>query len=231
MTMERALIVAAHPDDEILGCGGVIAKLAAEKKSVYVVWLTGGILSRHNQKHSSAAAELALIRANALTAMSLLGVGESNLNFLGYEDQKLDTVPFLDLVKSLKQIIQEVKPNCVFTHHSGDYNKDHRVTFEATLYATRASPGEFSPQKLYTYEVLSSTERSFSSFGAFEPNTYIDVSQYIEKKQSALGCYETELKSFPHPRSKEGLQILARHRGMEVGLSCAEAFHLVRSIE
>lgn len=228
--MKNVLIIAAHPDDEILGCGGLMAKLSSQRVKVSVALLTGGIRSRYTKTNAKMDRELTLIRKHALAANKLVGVKEKDVHFLGYEDQKLDTVPLLDLTKSLKDLVSAIRPQDVYTHNPGDYNKDHRVCYEATLVATRVSPGEFSPEKLFCYEVLSSTERSFGSLGGFKPNTYVDIRNQVKRKQKAMAAYKTELRKYPHPRSVEGVRILAELRGIEVGLQFAEAFHLVRSL-
>ncbi|MES2856239.1 MAG: PIG-L deacetylase family protein [Bdellovibrionota bacterium] len=228
--MNKMMVIAAHPDDEILGCGGIIAKLAGAGHSVHVVFLTGGVISRSG-KSVETDENLKRMRVHAIAANKILGVSEKNIVFLSYEDQKLDTVPLLEVIKSLRELIYEHQPDTLFVHHPGDYNKDHRVCFEASLYASRPSPKEHLVKQVYTYEVLSSTERAFGAFQPFVPNTYFEISGQIEKKQKALACYEMELHESPHPRSIEGVQVLARHRGLEVGLNHAEAFCLIRNIE
>jgi N-acetylglucosamine malate deacetylase 1 len=223
------LFVASHPDDEILGCGGMMAKLASEGHLVATLFLTGGITSRHYDSKKEKLADFENLHQNALKANELVGVKSENVFFLNHLDQQLDTVIFQHLVNQIKKVVTQLMPEKVFTHHPGDYNKDHRICYEATLYATRVSPGEFFPKELYTYEVASSTERSFGSLGPFIPNVYIDIQNHIESKCAALTAYVTELKSPPHPRSVEG--IFTQSRWREVGLKHAEAFHLVRKID
>lgn len=224
------LVIVAHPDDEILGCGGTIANYTRLGNSVNVIFLTSGITSRFPVGDSRAISKLAEIKKHAILANKLLGVSEEKLHFFEFEDQGLDTVPISKIIDQIRNLIIDMDVQLVFTHHWGDYNKDHRIAYEATLYATRCSPMETSPRELLTFEVLSSTERSFGSFGPFIPNTYIDISQTIDLKISAMSEYKSELRDFPHPRSLIGIRNLASVRGSEVGLAEVEAFHLVRAI-
>ena len=223
-------MVVAHPDDEILGCGGTIANYTRLGNSVNIIFLTSGITSRFPIGDSGAMSKLVEIRKHAILANKVLGVSEENLHFFGFEDQALDTIPISRIIDQIRNVIIDMDVQMVLTHHWGDYNKDHRIAYEATLYATRCSPLETSPGELLTFEVLSSTERSFGSLGPFIPNTYIDISGTINLKISAMSEYKSELHDFPHPRSLIGIQNLASLRGSEVGLTNVEAFHLVRAI-
>ena len=224
------LVVVAHPDDEILGCGGTIANYTRLGNSVNVIFLTSGVTSRFPIGDSRAMSKLEEIRKHAVLANRVLGIGEENLHFFGFEDQALDTVPISTIIDQIRNVIIDLDVQMVLTHHWGDYNKDHRIAYEATLYATRCLPLENSPGELLTFEVLSSTERSFGSLGPFIPNTYINISETIELKISAMSEYKSELHDFPHPRSLIGIRNLASVRGSEVGLAEVEAFHLVRAI-
>lgn len=225
------LVVAAHPDDEILGCGGTIANYSRLGNSVTIIFLTSGITSRFPVGDPHAELNLIEIRKNAILANKVLGIDEENLHFLEFEDQSLDTVPISQIISGIRNIIRNKNIQMVLTHHWGDYNKDHRIAYEATLYATRCAPFEASPEKLLTFEVLSSTERSFGSLGAFIPNTYMDISGTIDLKIAAMSEYKSELHEFPHPRSLVGIRNLASLRGSEIGLPEVEVFHLVRAIK
>ena len=231
MKNRRILIIAAHPDDEVLGCGGVIAKYAFLGASINILFITGGITSRYNLPSHQMDDELLINRQNAIAANKILGVPEGNIHFLEFEDQKLDAIPLLDLSVSIKGYLSELKPDTVYCHHYGDYNKDHRIVFEAVLHACRLTPDEVFVEKMFAYEVLSSTERSFGTISPFIPDTYVAIDQFIELKSHALCEYTTEIREYPHARSTEGIETLAKQRGIEVGLPFAEAFQLIRMVE
>jgi len=127
--------------------------------------------------------------------------------------------------------VERVRPDTIFTHHPGDYNWDHTVTFDAVLMASRHSPGEFAAREVLAFEVLSSSERGYRNGSAFAPTVYVDVSKTIDKKKLALTYYASEARPYPHPRSIEALEYLARKRGGEVGIEYAEAFELIRRVE
>tara|TARA_Y100000996_G_C22470917_1_gene622066 strand:+ start:309 stop:995 length:687 start_codon:yes stop_codon:yes gene_type:complete len=225
------LVIASHPDDEILGCGGTMAKLSSQGHEVATLFLTTGITSREYKSSKKKVGDVKKIHKHALKANSIVGVKKNNVFFLNYHDQKLDTVPFYKLVGEIKKIINKLKPQKVFTHHPGDYNKDHRICYEAVLHSARVSFDEFFPEELFCFEVASSTERSFGTLSKFIPNYYVDIEYQIEKKLLALKTYSTEIKVAPHPRSVEGVKAQSSWRGFEVGLKYAEAFFLVRKIE
>lgn len=229
---ETALVVAAHPDDEVLGAGGTMAKLSAAGYSVYVVIVATGAAARYANPGNHVdqiASEIAVLKENVSSTGPILGVKRHV--FLDYPDNRLDTVPLMDISHSLKEIVKDINPSIVFTHHHGDYNWDHRVVHEATLMACRANQGERYPRAIYSYEVLSSTERSFRGGEfAFVPNVYVDITGSIQKKIGALKCYTSELGEYPHPRSVEAVKNKALSRGSEVNVNYCEAFQLVRSI-
>ncbi len=226
------LIVAAHPDDEVLGVGGTIAKLSAAGESVSVVFGATGISARYKspKQHSNDIEQkVGELKQDARRAADVLGI--EKLYFLDFPDNRLDTVAKMDLTHSLRGVVNETLPTTVFTHHPGDYNWDHHAMFEATLMACRRSLGEHSPQRLLSYEVLSSTERSAQDAShSFFPNTYEDISKTIELKKKALEEYRSELCSYPHPRSSKGVENLAATRGNEISTHFAEAFQLIREV-
>lgn len=224
----KILIVAAHPDDEVLGCGGIMAKYA-ETNEIYVAILAEGISCRYTQKEREEKSELLNLQKESREVGKFLGIKE-NL-FFDLPDNQFDTVPFLKIVKKIEEIIQKVRPGTIYTHYSGDLNIDHRLTFQATV--TAARPVDNCPVKeIYSFEILSSTEWSFQKIDRpFSPNVFEDISSTIEKKLKAMEIYKKELREFPYPRSLEGVKILAKKRGMEVGLNYAEAFELVRNVK
>ncbi len=221
---ERVLIVAAHPDDEVLGCGGTAARLAKEGHEVYTAILGEGITSRDDARQpEKRAGELAQLKQQTLDANKLLGV--KDVFMFDFPDNRFDTVPLLDIVKVIEKIKTQVKPGILFTHFENDLNIDHQVVFRAVLTASRPLPGE-SVKEIYSFEVLSSTEWRFPL--SFCPDCFFDISETIDIKTAALEKYESELKEFPHPRSIKGMRLNAEQWGMKTGVSFAEAFKVVR---
>jgi LmbE family N-acetylglucosaminyl deacetylase len=224
---KKALVIAAHPDDEILGCGGTIARLTQEGYEFNIAILGEGITSRFSQREEANPELLRQLRAKATEAGEIVGVRDVRLFEL--PDNRFDTVPLLDVVKILEALVSELQPEMVFTQHGGDLNIDHVVTYRATLTATR--PLQDSPvHQLYAYEVASSTEWAFQTFApVFQPNAFFDITGFVDKKISAMQIYETEVRVFPHPRSPEALTQQAGHWGSVVGVHAAEAFQLIRA--
>lgn len=223
----KILVVAAHPDDEVLGCGGTIAKLA-KKNDVYVVILGEGVTSR-NIAEKEKKDDLDSLRLDAFEANKKLGVKKVFLESL--PDNRFDTVPLLNVTKVVERYIDEVSPKVIYTHHSGDLNVDHEITSRAVFTASRPV-GNCTVKEILLFEVLSSTEWSkHDASSIFIPNIYVDISKTITLKREAMVCYKRELRMYPHPRSLGGIDILAQKRGLEVGLKSAEAFYLARRIE
>ncbi len=222
LTPRRMVIFAAHPDDEVLGCGATAARLAREGHVVIPVVVCenasvryGGEMKQNLEKWARSCADI-------------LGIADPV--FLGLPDQRLDKYSALEMAQTLEQVIVDLQPEVVFTHHGGDINKDHRVVFEATMVATRPLPAS-RVQTVYTYETISSTEWATTGFYAsFLPNTFFNVSETLELKIEAFGQYLSEVRDFPHPRSLEGIRVRARDWGARVGVPAAEAFQLVRSL-
>ncbi len=223
----RVLVVAAHPDDEVLGCGGTIAFLAHRGHEVYVLILGEGITSRDEERDPDRrATEIATLRKAAKEASQILGVKE--LFFEDFPDNRFDTVPLLELIKAVERVKKRINPDMVFTHFEGDLNIDHCLTARAVMTATRPLPGE-SVHRVYAFEVPSSTEWNFAT--KFQPNVYFEITSFLERKIQALKYYESELRIFPHPRSVDGVKYLAHLRGAETGVEAAEAFRLIRALE
>jgi LmbE family N-acetylglucosaminyl deacetylase len=222
------LVLAAHPDDEVLGCGGTLAQLAAQGREVYVAILGEGITSRYADRAEADAADLRRLHETARRAGALLGAREVLL--YGLPDNRFDTVPLLDVVKIVEELVERLRPELVFTQHGGDLNVDHGVLFRAALTATRPLAGH-PVARVYGYEVASSTEWAFAQFEpAFRPNVFVDVAATLERKIEAMELYESEARPFPHPRSADALRAQARRWGAVAGLPAAEAFQLVRSV-
>ena len=222
--IKNVLVIAAHPDDEVLGCGGTIARHVAEGDRVHVVFMANGVGSR-----SAGLPNDLQCRNHARDkALRILGVAEWHA--LDFPDNCMDSVPLLDVVQALEPIFEQVQPTRVYTHHYGDLNVDHRVTHQAVMTTCRPMPGN-SVRAVLTFEVMSSTEWATPGLAPFMPNAFVDIRKYLPKKLEALEAYGIEMRSSPHSRSVRHIQALAMHRGNCVGLEAAEAFNVVRVVE
>jgi len=224
----KILVTAAHPDDEVLGCGGTIARLASEGHDVHILILGEGITSRYDDPAKADRRLLEELHKRAQAAGAALGAADVTL--ASFPDNRFDTVALLDIVKVIEKHIDKVQPEIVFTQHGGDLNIDHERTFRAALTATRPVAGH-PVKKLYAYEVASSTEWAFQQLDpVFRPNVFFDISATLEKKIAAMQLYESEARAFPHPRSPDALRAQAQRWGSATGLGAAEAFVLVREV-
>jgi LmbE family N-acetylglucosaminyl deacetylase len=223
------LIVAAHPDDEILGCGGSMAKWAKEGHEVHALIMAEGATSRAKHRdRESHTDELSMLAKSAKKASDILGVKFTEL--LDYPDNRMDSVDLLDVVKSIEDTIQKLKPKMVVTHHAGDLNIDHQITHQAVITACRPQPRQ-TLRRILSFEVPSATEwQSYTSVSPFIPNWFEDISDTLDLKIKALEAYESEMRDWPHSRSIKAVEHLARWRGASVGVEAAEAFMLVREI-
>lgn len=210
------LFVFAHPDDEVYGPAGTIAKLSKDN-SVTVLSLCRG-----NRPGSE---EVSESRQNAFKAScALMGATPIILN---YSDCHLE---YNDIVKSIEQVIKDINPTIVYTHNISDIHKDHRLIAETCLVACRPKAGS-SIRALYMCEMIASTDWSFDQLGStFVPTTYVDIAEYINVKRQAMSFYSTELYDFPDARSIESMEILAKYRGKQVGLMFAESFKMIFSL-
>lgn len=210
------LVIAAHPDDEVLGVGGAIIKYVQKGNNVYVAMITDGCSGVYEESKKG------ILKNSMEECRKILGVKEIfNLDF---PNQKLDIVPLIEISQAIEKVIKKVNPEIVYMHNESDVNQDHRVIYNAGLIATRPiQPSKIS--EVLTYETLSSTEWNFGK--SFLPNYFIDISSVIDKKIRAFSKYKTEVKEFPHPRSIEGIKTLAKYRGMQSGLQYAEAFKII----
>lgn len=220
----RVLVVAAHPDDELLGCGGTIGAHVDRGDQVKIVIAATGATSRDD----STQAYVETLQAHAASAASILGADEPE--FLNLPDNRLDSIDLLDIVKLLQPVIDAYSPEIIYTHFDGDLNIDHGALCRAVLTAARPLPG--SPTRtICAFETLSSTEWFPSATTQpFQATKYVNISAQLEKKLEALACYEGEMREPPHPRSLEAVRALATVRGSEVGLPAAEAFVVLRDI-
>lgn len=217
------LVVAAHADDEALGCGGTIAKHINNGDSVTVLFMTDGVSSRDVESDE---ANIRVYASNK--AMAVLGV--KDIRQTCFPDNKMDSIPLLDVVKEVEVVIADIQPNVVYTHFAHDLNVDHRVTHNAVITACRPQSWS-SVKKILSFEVLSSTEWNSPSHPTFRPQYIVDISKYWNVKLEALECYQKEMRSFPHSRSFECIEALATLRGATNGVKKAEAFFIERILE
>ena len=223
MDQETIAVVVAHPDDEVLGFGGVIARTASTGGKAHIPILATGLAARGK----AGVAAIESLREQGRHAAEILGA--ASIEYLDFPDNRMDTVPLLDVVQSVERYLEKVRAETVFTHHAGDLNVDHQVSARAVLTACRSTPGA-TVRRLYAGEVLSSSEYAVPE-DRFRPNTYIDVETVIDRKLKALASYQNEVRDFPHPRSSQAIEALARLRGSEAGLKAAEAFILIRDVQ
>jgi N-acetylglucosamine malate deacetylase 1 len=222
----KVLVIAAHSDDEALGCGGTLARHASAGDTVRCIFMTDGVGAREG---SAAYAEGAQRRRkSAIKAATLLGAGEPRM--LDFPDNQLDTVPLLGITQAIEAEVRAYQPEIVYTHHGGDLNVDHRLVAQATLTALRPLPGS-CVRAIYGFEVASSTEWAAGATGpGFNPRRAVDIRQYLARKIEAVAAYEEEVRAFPHPRSPRAIEALAVWRGASFGLEAAEAFTVYREI-
>jgi LmbE family N-acetylglucosaminyl deacetylase len=225
----RILVVAAHPDDDILGCGGTIRRRAREGAEVRILILGEGITSRYDRRTDAPGEALRALHATAAKAGRVIGAQSVEVSDL--PDNRFDSVPLLEIVKRVEDAVGRFRPDTIYTHHEGDLNVDHERTARAVLTAARPQKGN-TIQRIYAFEVPSSTEwRGPRAEHAFLPSRYVGIRTTLAAKLSALKYYRSEMRPFPHPRSPSGIRALAAKRGMEAGLPLAEAFVVIRDID
>jgi len=220
--MNSILVIAAHSDDEVLGCGGTIAKHVNNGDLVFVTFMTDGVSSRSDVDSS----EKVSVRSRAADkALAVLGV--KDIYQLNFPDNKMDTIPLLDVTQALEKVIDKIQPSVIYSHFSNDLNIDHRLTHQAVMTACRPQSWS-SVKKILSFEVLSSTEWNSPSQPQFIPNYIVDISNCWDRKLAALKCYEDEMRVFPHSRSYKCVEALAVLRGATHGFDKAEAFSVER---
>ena len=218
----RVLTVAAHPDDETLGAGGTMAWHAAHGDTVWACVLTDGVTSRHDRVQLQADC--------AKRACDTLGV--ERLVLVGLPDQRLDTLSLLDVIAPIEQCVRDLRPDVVLTHFASDVNEDHRLVARATMVATRPV-ADCSVKRVCAFEIPSSTDWAPPIPGSvFTPNLYVDITETLETKLTAMKAYadtfHSEVRPYPHPRSMEALTAYAQRHGVASGLLAAEPFMLLR---
>lgn len=220
------LVVVAHPDDEVLGCGGTISKYASQGATVNVAVLADGTSSRSKEK-IDADEELRVRKSAAKKANKILGVDQ--VIFGHFPDNRMDSVDLLDVVKYVERLIDELRPDVVFTHHTNDLNIDHCIVSQAVCTACRPQVS-CSVKSILFFEIPSSTEWQINSVNAFSPDLFEDITDYLAKKNQALEVYSMEMRDWPHSRSIEGVTHLAKWRGATVGVDSAESFIVGRMV-
>jgi LmbE family N-acetylglucosaminyl deacetylase len=223
------LVLAAHPDDEVLGVGGTIARHALGGDSVHIAIAAEGATSRGAATNADKGQEeVRALQAASRTAAEILGA--RSVRFLGFPDNRGDSVDLLDFVKAVDAVVNALRPHTVYVHHCGDVNIDHRRLHEAAFTACRPQPGH-CVKRLLSFETVSSTEWAPpGSLPPFQPTMFVDISAHWAKKLAALNAYQTELRPWPHARSIAAIEHLGRWRGATVGLEMAEAFALLREV-
>jgi len=217
--MKKILVICAHPDDETLGLGGMIKIHTLKGAKVQVLIFTDGESSRKKSSRN-------IIQRKKQAEKAAKELGIQKIKFLGYEDQKLDSITIIELAKHIEESIIKFNPDTVFTHFWGDVNQDHRRVFEATQIATRPT-SKSNIDRLICYETPSSTEWSYQNF---KPNLYVDIEKVLKSKLKALDNYKKEMGKFPHPRSKEAIIHRSTYWGISAGIKNAEAFLVIRDI-
>ena len=235
---DKILVIAAHPDDEILGMGGTILNHTKKGDDVTIVYLTTGIASRRSSNYNNSPSyklsknesikikkQILELQNDAKNSSKILGVKKTI--FFDYPDNELDTVPLLKIIKTIEEIVSSIMPDRIYTSHFADLNVDHRIVFEAILTACR--PTGLPVKEIICFEILSSTEWTFSY--EFKPNYFINIEKELASKIKAMKIYKNEIRKFPHPRSIENIKISAKRWGTVCGFNAAEAFQIIRKFE
>ena len=235
----NVLVIAAHPDDEVLGVGGTIKKLSKNGDNVKILIMATGIKARRSQNYLNSSdyeidekitknldQQIKSLRNEAKKASKILGA--KSIEFLDFPDNEMDTVSLLEVTKAIEKQISSFKPEVVYTHTNFDINIDHRICYQATLVATRPQKNS-KVREVISFEVPSSTEWYFPS--SFSPNIFVDISKEISFKKKALQAYKNEIRKFPHPRSTDALEHISKRWGTVSGFDNAEAFSLIRKLQ
>lgn len=235
MKKKAIMVIVGHLDDEVFGCGGLIARCSSEDYQVHIMILGEGATSRTSTR------EQALKKAKVLKALHGLEdsanqaaeiLGAASVRFGGFPDNRFDSVALLDVIKQVEKAKNQINPSWLITHHPHDLNIDHRLTFQAVITAARPLPGE-TVKKIWCFETLSSTEYAVARpENSFAPNCFVDITgDPLKKTHEAILKYSSEMRPFPHPRSEEAVTAMAMLRGSQCGVNAAEAFWIARHIE
>lgn len=214
---KHVLVIVSHPDDEILGCGGTIRRLIINGYKVITVITAKG--RKEEENHIEHCVE---------QANKILGV--KDVVYLEFPNLELETFPLHEIAKEIEKLIDKYNPDIIFTHHYGDLNRDHQITYQAVLTAARPLPG-MEVREILCIEIVSSSEwTQHTSDKVFKPNYFVNISDTLDDKILSLKQYDVEIRPYPHPRSYEGIISLAKVRGMTVAVEYAEAFEIIRRI-
>lgn len=224
--MSKVLVVAAHPDDEVLGCCGTLLKRREGGDDISILILGEGITARFSNDNSVDRSNFNVLYSESKAVAKSIGVKKHTI--MGFPDNKFDSVPLLDVVRAVETIKNEVGPDIVFTHFRDDLNIDHKITFDAVITACRPQSSE-TVREICCFETPSATEYNYTKT-KFSPNLFVDIGDYVEKKIDVVSMYQSETKKYPHPRSLEYVKSLASVRGISVGVEYAEAFEIIRKI-
>ncbi len=212
---DAVVVIAAHPDDELLGCGGTVALHTRRGDRVTSIIACEGESLRYGPDG---------VGQKEHTRRAAAELGVEDVRRLEFADQRLDTIPLTDIITPLEKVIHEVRPRIVYVQWGGDINRDHELLFKAALVATR--PTEESLATVYAFDTASSTEWGFPR--SFVPDTWVEISKTLDKKIAAMACYESEVRQYPHPRSLDALRHRARAWGNQHCMDAAEVFMTVR---
>lgn len=225
--MNKILVIAAHSDDETLGMGATIARHVANKDEVRLITMTDGVSARETPNHGNSPHDSERLTSLQQAAKTL---GISKVYSFNFPDNKMDSVALLDVIKVIEGVISKYSPSIIYTHSSCDLNIDHLTTHKAVMTACRPQPSS-SVKSIFCFEVRSATEWQPNSMAQFTPNYFVDITDFIEIKMTALDCYKQELREYPHSRSKKAIEAHAISRGTSVGYSYAEAFFIERMLQ
>ncbi len=222
---KKIAVIAAHPDDEVLGCGGTIAKFSQKGSVVDVLILGEGIVSRKKKEELLKKEELEALVENCKKANKI--IGSNSITIKNFPDNRFDSVDLLEIVKTIEEFMNDKRPRAVFTHHRGDLNIDHRITNKAVVTACRPV-AIWSPDILFSFDILSSTEWNFGCReNIFYPNVFINIDKEIDTKIEAMKCYDSEINNFPFPRSVDAIKYQAKRYGAISNHPTSEAFELL----
>lgn len=226
--MKRVLVIAAHPDDEVLGVGGTVSKLTARGVECHLLIVTDGSSAQYRDMDDLQA----IIDAKKQETKGCAGIlGFKSIHYGEQPDMRLDATPHIQINQVIEKVIDEIQPDTVFTHFWGDVNRDHQEVYKSTLVAVRPVMGQVV-KELYCYRVPSSTEWTPNKADTmFMPNYFVDIAEFAEQKYKAFACYSTELRDYPHPRSVQYLRETDKAAGLKVGLLAAEEFVLLRKLD
>lgn len=226
--MKKVLVISAHPDDEVMGIGGTIAKLTAQGVECHLLIVTDGSSSQYRDSgHLHAIIEAKKVETKRCADL----LGFKSIHYGELPDMRLDMTPHIVINQIIEKVIDEVQPDTVFTHFWGDVNRDHQEVYKSTLVAVRPMMGQVV-KELYCYRAPSSTEWTPNKADAmFMPNYFVDIEKFAEQKYKAFSCYSTELREYPHPRSVQYLKESDKAAGLKVGLMSAEEFVLLRKLD